>query len=178
MLAMTLHPPKTLHGRRSFGRTTVNSLVLSALVICAAIGPSTAQAAGPATIETEYQLIAVPNALVGKILSPSQPGEIYAAAQEMIQQGEAKLFDTIKISTATGQRASAAGAAGTEVIMEPTLYADQQTLKLILDMKVGKSELIPTATFPSEQALCIGSFNNPNSDGTIFIFAKCKIAQL
>jgi len=57
------------------------------------------------------------------------------------------------------------------------LSLDQKTVDLIVNVETKQGNITLESMLPAEQTRCLGSFDHPEADATIFVFAKCKVVE-
>lgn len=178
----------TAYRRPSFWQTVAGLLAVAVIGLGALTGQSRAAAKkernNPAEgyvtslIETEFQMITVPNTMVGEVLAQPAGSDLRPAVLGLLGQGAAQVFDVSKLVSRNGARTYTVSQV--RVDAEPVLAPDLQTMDLNMSLTNKKSTLTMSAYLPREKAVCLGSFDDPRQgvDATVFVFAQWKILKL
>lgn len=126
-------------------------------------------------IETEFIIISVANSAIGKVLR-QEPRNMYTAARDLLEKGEAKLRDVSKLSAQNGTHAYAVTLFRTDV--EPVLSPDRKWVDLNASMERETTKLVFSANLPLGVQICVGSFEDLETGATAFVFVRSKLVEL
>lgn len=185
--------------RPTLWRSLLGTSVLVLLALCTLTGqtgvppapqetgtpPSAAQqnpaqpppAAGILTsnIETEFIMISIANSAVDKVLT-QESRNMYAAARQLLETGEAQLRDVTKLSAQNGTHVYAVTLFRTDV--EPVLSPNGKSVNVNASIERKEAKLTFSADLPLDRQTCAGSFADPEMDATAFVFVRAKLIEL